>query len=127
MDILQVIRLLISKNIETKLRGVLAHLGVKENEKADKAAKESKEWELKKHWNNYVVGENTNRAALKVVILPLKAAIRAVHKQLIDCWQSPGRQNQKEKSSGHWLLPPALRFYSYTKGLKNRKVHLLHR
>ena len=84
MDILQVIGLLRSKNIQIELHWVPAHSGVDGNKKADKAAKESTGWRLKKHRNNRFMEEDTNRTAPKVFIPPLKAAIKAVHRQQID-------------------------------------------
>ena len=81
MDILQVIELLRSKDVEIELH---AHSGIAGNEKADKAAKESTGWRLKKHGNNRVSEEVTNKTVPKVYIPPLKAAIKVVHRRQID-------------------------------------------
>lgn len=125
MDILQVIELLRSKDVEIELHWVPAHSGIAGNEKADKAAKESTGWRLKKHGNNRVSEEVTNKTLPKFYISPLKAAIEAVHRRQIDIkWAVSWATESKERSSGLWLLPPAPRSYSYTRGLKSRKVRL---
>lgn len=74
IDILQVIGLLRSKNIQIELHRVPAHpeIQVDGKEEADNAIKESTGWRLIKHRNNRVVEKDANKTAAKVLDLPLK-------------------------------------------------------
>ena len=127
-DIVQIVELLRSKNIQIELHWVPAHSELDGNEKADKPAKESTGWRLKKRRNNRSVEEDTNRTAPKVFIPPLKAAIKAVHKQQIDSkWAESWAAESKGKELQALAPTPGLRFYSYTKGLRSQKLLLLHK
>lgn len=114
-DIVQTVELLKVKDIQIELDWVPAHSGLDGNEKAEKAAKESTGWRLKKHRNNRSVEEDTNRTAPKVFIPPLKAAIKAVHKHQIDSkWAESWAAESKGKE---------LRALAPTHGIKVLQLH----
>ena len=115
MDIVQTVELLRSKNIQIELHWVPAHSELDGNEKADKAAKESTEWRLKKYQNNHSVEEDTNKTVPKVFIPFLKAAIKAVHKHQIDSkWAESWAAKSKSKK---------LRALAPTPGTKVLQLH----
>ncbi len=126
MDILQVIRLLRSKNIQIELHWVPAHSGVDGNEKGDKAAQESTGWKLKKHRNNRFVEEDTHRTAPKVFIPLLKAAIKEVHRQQINIkWAESCSAESKGKELRALAPTPSTKVLQLHKRIKKPESALI--
>ncbi len=126
MDIFQVIELLIPKDVEIELHWVPAHSGVAGNEKADKAAKEATGWRLKKHRNNRISEEDTNKTAPKVYIPPLKAAIRAVHRRQIDIkWAKSWATESKGKDLRALAPSPSTKVLQLHKRVKKLESALI--
>ena len=87
-DILEVIQRLRTRDTDTEVYWVPAHIGIAGNEKADIAAKESTGWRTHTKRNNRQIEIDTDRTALQIWVHPLKAAIRAIHRQQVhESWK----------------------------------------
>ena len=120
------IQLKYSSTCQQELHWLPAHSGVDENEKADKAAKESTGWKLKKHRNNRFVEEDTNRTAQKVFISPFKAGIKAVHRQQIDIkWAESWAAESKRKELRALAPTPSTKVLQLHKRIKKPESALI--
>lgn len=94
MDIIQIVELLKSKNIQIELYWVPTHSSLNGNKRTVKVAKESTGLGLIKHQNNHIVEKDTNKTTPKVFISPIKMVIKAyIESILAENGQKHGRQN----------------------------------
>ena len=106
-DILDVIQKLQARKIETKFYWVPAHTGIAGNEKAGKALKESTGWRTQTKRHGRQIEINMDKTAYQIRVPPLKAAIRATHRQqMYECWQTSWTNEVKGKDLGVLVPQP---------------------
>ena len=125
-DILDVIQKLRARRIEIQFYWVPAHTGIAGNEKADKVAKESTGWRTQTKRHGRQIEINADKTAYQIQIPPLKAAIRATHRQQIyECWKTSWNNEIKGKDLRILVTQPSKKDLMIHTKLKKPQSSLL--